>query len=138
MDALGLLALGNSSGGDHGSLLFSFNPAKTYPSLSKTDFVEIDRFNTNVAISGATLCYQLKSNDWLANFMQFDSTSTEFITRIQTIPQASRHNMSSAIDVSADQRIHFAYDNNEIVMYGYSTNGTGATIISTFLAIVSY
>lgn len=135
MDALGLLALANSSGGSHGSFIFSFMGTKTYR-LSNDNFEEIDRFDVGVTITAAAVCYQLSNSGMLVNVMKLSATGDSF--SIQAIPPASQYDTFESIRIHSTTSIKFAYDGTHIVVYAYSDDGSTDTIRGTFLGIVSY
>lgn len=137
MDALGLLALGISSGGAHGSFLFSVMGTKTY-TLPSDNFGEIDRFDTGVTITGASLCYQLDASDYFSDIIKFDTSSSDRSFNIQTIPPASRYDAFKSIKIDTNSSVKFAYDGAYIVMYAYNDRGGTDATRGTFLAIVSY
>ena len=136
MDALGLLALANSSGDDHGSFIF---PIFTYKNYFLTgSFTEADRFNVGVPIMTAALCYTTDNeNNYLTDPLRIGSGNATF--NIQSLPPLTNHGTSPTIEYTGLVSLHFTYDDSYIVMHAlHSSSEQSVAIRCSFLAIINY
>ena len=138
MDALGLLALGNSSGGNHGSFIVPLVGKGSYQITNANTWLEIGRFDVGVPILAAAILLNLSANIVSEYFNITDSPTMKLFS----VPPASTTNQCSITDATGNMgdvfKIKFGYESSSIVLYGFGNTVTSFSFASSFIAIITY